>query len=275
MTGWFSECLNWTNSAGPNPERTNDLSCASANYQLLSGSVAVRYGCQIDVLLIFLLVLPCPPLQWQPLRCQIWLNSCSLFLKKKKKKAQTADLHNTVDIIFWGDKMLGTFDDEGSVRACRHMCDNRYIDIHGKRAACLFILRPPWVQCAVCTAGHDSAVFTELWRVQITNANETDYPSSSSPATPPSSTSSSSPSLLSLSLSLSLTLSPKTLTHTVCALYRRASLFSERRKERERESRESERERERAYITPALGNAGEPRRPSLDSKRGKQRSYRP
>ena len=167
------------------------------------------------------------------------------FPEKKKKKAQTADLHNTVDIIFWGDKMLGTFDDEGSVRACRHMCDNRYIDIHGKRAACLFILRPPWVQCAVCTAGHDSAVFTELWRVQITNANETDYPSSSSPATPPPPP----PPLphhFSLSLSLSLSLSRPKHSHTLSVLYIAVPAFfrSEGKRGSERAERVKERERE-------------------------------
>lgn len=71
----------------------------------------------------------------------------------------------------------------------------------------------------------------ELWRVHITNANETDYPSFSSPSPP-----------LSVSLSLSLW-HTSTYTRTACALYRRASLsgrrkaaLAERKRERERES---------------------------------------
>lgn len=70
-----------------------------------------------------------------------------------------------------------------------------------------------------------------VWRVQIANANENDYPSSPSPA---------------------LSLFQRTFTQTVCLFYITVPL--------------RERERERAYITAAMGNAGKPRRPSAVSE---------
>lgn len=80
----------------------------------------------------------------------------------------------------------------------------------------------------------------ELWRVHITNANETDYPSFSSPSPP-------------LSVSLSLSLTHKHI-HTYCLRFiSPCQPFGATESSAGRE-KERKREGERAYIT-ALGNA--------------------
>lgn len=94
----------------------------------------------------------------------------------------------------------------------------------------------------------------ELWRVHITNANETDYPSFSSPSPP-----------LSVSLSLSDT---QAHTHVLPALYIAVPAF--RGDGKQRWQREREKERGRASLYNSSGKRRGYTR--CTTKRGKQRS---